>query len=411
MHNPSSSFDNEGSFIRQAYREGRFEENKNDNNWYNDDSNQINLKEVFERESRVTRHMSGTKFGVDECMIHLSGPISVHCESPIRLPLDRIEDPSKIVITKVAWGWDHLIVLLENGDVYVLGNNAQGQLNLDPKIHPKVENELLYHEGINSKFDVIDIGWGTNHSVFIVQPNNGDGTSRKIYSCGYHGCLGVDGVNEDEFRLQQVLIPGLSDYDNIEFLIWKFNSCAVLDLDNNLYYWGDEFDGFRIRVPEKKNWFSKKIVDLSFGFRHALALLENGSIYVNDSNGLSKLEHTILDNVKIVKIEAGCRHSLFLGSDGIVYGYGLTKLKNHNTERRLSPIELEDITDITDDSGCIDIFAGDGQSVAIDTDGLPYRWDGVTGKCEVIEDLGGKYIIEVVLANQNIIAVYSNQNI
>lgn len=112
-----------------------------------------------------------------------------------------------------------------------------------------------------------------------------------------------------------------------------------MDFDNNLYYWGDEFDGFRIRVPEKKNWFSKRIVDLSFGFRHGLALLEDGSVCLLDSNGVTKMKYTILDTVKIVKIEAGCRHSLFLDSKGIVYGFGLTKLKNNNTERIQAPVE------------------------------------------------------------------------
>lgn len=111
--------------------------------------------------------------------------------------------------------------------------------------------------------------------------------------------------------------------------------------------------------------------------------------------------------MNIVKLEAGCRHSLLLDSKGKVYGYGMTFTKNRNTERIVNPIELEDLEDLTDEQGCIDVFAGDGQSVAIDAEGIPYRWNGVTGKCEIIQDLGGKYILEMCLGNQNIIAVYS----
>jgi hypothetical protein len=139
-----------------------------------------------------------------------------------------------------------------------------------------------------------------------------------------------------------------------------------------------------------------------------LALLEDGSIYVNSAKGLEKLRSSLIDEAKIIKLEAGWRHSLFLSADGRVYGYGLTKLKNHNTERVYSPIDLEDLNDITDERGWIDIFANDGESVGIDADGLPYKWSGVTGKCEIIQDLGGKYILEMVLANQNIVAVYTN---
>jgi alpha-tubulin suppressor-like RCC1 family protein len=76
-----------------------------------------------------------------------------------------------------------------------------------------------------------------------------------------------------------VRIPELDDTDKIEFLICKFNSSAVLDSDNNLYYWGDDFDGFRERIPEKKELFDQRIVDISFGYRHALILLEDGSVY------------------------------------------------------------------------------------------------------------------------------------
>jgi len=62
----------------------------------------------------------------------------------------------------------------------VLGNNAQGQLNLDPKIYPKVEKELMYHEEINSKYQVIDIGCGSNHTVFIAKPKSGRDDGRRI---------------------------------------------------------------------------------------------------------------------------------------------------------------------------------------------------------------------------------------
>lgn len=94
---------------------------------------------------------------------------------------------------------------------------------------------------------------------------------------------------------------------------------------------------------------------------------------------------------------------MFLDSKGTVYGYGLTKLKNHNTERIYSPIEIEDVSDLTEGLGCIDIFAGDTESVAVDASGLPYKWDGVTGKCEIMTEVSGRYIMEVAVGNQNII--------
>ena len=162
-----------------------------------------------------------------------------------------------------------MIVQLDNGMVFVSGDNSQGQLGLNPKKFPSITG-LVPQEEINNVYEIIgnkllktnfilkisltfciDIGCGSNHTVFMALLKIGKDITRKLLTCGYHGCLGVIDVNEDTHQLQQVYIPDLADYDKIEYLICKFNSSAVLDDDNNLYYWGDDFDGFRERIPEK----------------------------------------------------------------------------------------------------------------------------------------------------------------
>lgn len=82
-----------------------------------------------------------------------------------------------------------------------------------------------------------------------------------------------------------------------------------------------------------------------------------------------------------------------------MYGCGLTKGKHHNTERIYTPIKLEDISDLE----CLDVWAGDGSNLVIDTKGMPYKWDGVTGKYEIVEEVGGKYVSQVVLGNKNVV--------
>lgn len=96
----------------------------------------------------------------------------------------------------------------------------------------------------------------------------------------------------------------MPDFDQIEYLICKFNSNAVIDHDNNLYYWGDDFDGFRARVPEKKVLFDHNIIDISFGFRHAVTLLETGEVYTwgDGTYGEINTAFSDPDEVKPVKI-------------------------------------------------------------------------------------------------------------
>lgn len=55
--------------------------------------------------------------------------------------------------------------------------------------------------------------------MFIAIAKDGSNQSRQLLTCGYHGCLGVNNINEDDHCLNRVLIPDLPDLDKIEFLI------------------------------------------------------------------------------------------------------------------------------------------------------------------------------------------------
>ena len=327
-----------------------------------------------------------------------------------------IENYEKVSVTKIACGYHHMLVQLDNGKLFVCGNNSQGQLGLDMKKYPE-QNELTYHQEINDTYEIVDIGAGSNHSVFLALFRHSNHSTRQILTCGYHGCLGVLDANEDTHVLQSVRIPDLDDFDNIDYLICKFNSSAVLDNENNLYYWGDDFDGFRERIPEKKVLFedeNNKIVDISFGFRHAVALLEQGDVYswgdgtygeintmfsLSDDTKPTKINYFRENNIEIIKVEAGCRHSIFLDKKGNVYGCGLTKGDDHKTERIIGIMKLEDVSDFS----CIDVFSGETSNVGIDENGVPFKWEGVTGKYEFIADVSGRYIHQVNVSNRNII--------
>lgn len=46
-----------------------------------------------------------------------------------------------------------------------------------------------------------------------------------------------------------------------------------------MYFWGDYYDGFKIKTPEFKCDFEDKLIDISFGLKHALVLLENRKVF------------------------------------------------------------------------------------------------------------------------------------
>jgi alpha-tubulin suppressor-like RCC1 family protein len=46
-----------------------------------------------------------------------------------------------------------------------------------------------------------------------------------------------------------------------------------------MYFWGDYYDGFKVKIPELIYDFESILLDISFGLKHALALLENGKVF------------------------------------------------------------------------------------------------------------------------------------
>lgn len=71
----------------------------------------------------------------------------------------------------------------------------------------------------------------------------------------------------------------MKNLDKIHHVIARFNSSAVFDQESRMYFWGDYYDGFKVKLPEFIYDFEEKLLDISFGLKHALALLDNGKVY------------------------------------------------------------------------------------------------------------------------------------
>jgi len=51
----------------------------------------------------------------------------------------------------------------------------------------------------------------------------------------------------------------------------------------------------------------------------------------------------------------------------------------------------------------IDIFVGEGHTVAVSKSGVPYYWKGCTGKPKEIEEVSGRLILDIVVGGNNTI--------
>lgn len=213
---------------------------------------------------------------------------------------------------------------------------------------------------------------------------------------------------EDTFKFQALEVPGLTSLDLIEHLIVRFNSSAVIDRQQNMYFWGDYFDGFKMKTPELVFQFEDKLADISFGLKHCLALQENGTVVSWGDGTYGELGHGrqcliqepreikfFKGTARPIKVEAGARHSLVLCEDGKVYGFGYSQ----DGERATIMVNEHFNFPI------IDIWAGASHSVAITSEGIVYTWEGATSKPKEVEEVSMRFILDVVAGMENTIFI------
>jgi hypothetical protein len=241
----------------------------------------------------------------------------------------------------------NVFIVTNEDKVFCLGSNNYGVLGFG---HQKVvENITINHELSNKQ--IIDFKNGFQHVIALT-------TDGKIYcwGCNDNGILG-NGREDDT-----IYIPKLNEYLSIEEIV---EICCgghhnlVLTKSGELYGWGHNDCGqvgngtiYNQLIPKKVNGFNnEKVVMISCGWRHSMALTESGRVFswgLVSAGQLSDLNSTELNKPSIVlmtnqisikKISCGSRHDLMLSRDGDIYLFGSSvheqTIKNFDDEEHL----------------------------------------------------------------------------
>lgn len=197
-------------------------------------------------------------------------------------------------ILSVSCGWDHTLLALENGRIFVCGSNHFGQLGLGhEEIQKDTMTELTFFQQQGLK--VIKVAAGLRHSLALT--NDG---SVYAWGQGKFGQLGPIGNS-------------LSD------------TCRDETKKLGIVY-----------KPELSLSREYSVKDIAAGQRHSLAITNDGLVMTTGDNKYGQLGHDrskigILrtwksidhtPNVKWNRIFAGWTHNMAIDNEGNIWGWG-----------------------------------------------------------------------------------------
>jgi alpha-tubulin suppressor-like RCC1 family protein len=239
-----------------------------------------------------------------------------------------------LYVFKDNFNKNNVLIVTNDDKIFAFGNNYWGVLGFSN--NNKV-NELTVNEELSHK-QIIDFKNGLYHAIART-------IDRKVYCWGYNrfGVLG-NGKNDINYYRPQ-LNKYLSDKQIID-ICCGFRHSLVLTNSGEVYAWGRNIEGqIGIRrnsrkkcqlIPIKLNGFNdEKVIQISCGSWHSMALTENGLVFIWGSNKKGRLGHnnnekfisepTIVplnNEISVKKISCGHSHNLLLSGEGVIYSFG-----------------------------------------------------------------------------------------
>jgi alpha-tubulin suppressor-like RCC1 family protein len=256
--------------------------------------------------------------------------------------------------------------------------------------HSEVVNEIQIVEQLCDQ-QIIDFANGDRHCI-------ARNRSGKVY-CWGRNYWGLLGIGSEDYSYPK---PKLNQYLNNEFVTdISYGAVHSLVLTNcgEVYAWGvndfgqigngcNEDQLIPIKV---KGFNNERVVMISCGWNHSIALTECGHVYCWGNNdfgqlGIGNTVHSnepkfvaVTDenkcNVFIEKISCGSVHSLLLSSDGSIYAFGRNsdgELGNQKKENELSPHRIKIETKFIDISS--HWTYNRGISMGLSLNGIYYNW-------------------------------------
>jgi alpha-tubulin suppressor-like RCC1 family protein len=232
------------------------------------------------------------------------------------------------IYPQISAGNSHTLFLKNDGTVYACGMNEHGELGMgENDMYPRYTPVI-----IPTLVDIIQVSAGERYSLFL----KSDGT---VYACGVtvFGNLGIPIYDVDAIHVP-TQIPGLN---NIKHIVAGSHS-LFLKTDGTVYACGNNNTGqIGMGEDDLDAKYTPTLIpgltdvkQITSGASFTLFLKTNGTVYACGYNQYGQLGMGPLDTttrfiptkipslIGVKQIAAGSYHTLFLKSDGTVYGCG-----------------------------------------------------------------------------------------
>jgi alpha-tubulin suppressor-like RCC1 family protein len=291
----------------------------------------------------------------------------------------------------------NVLIVMVGGDVLVKGPNSLGELGLG---HNNIVNELTRLEEFCDK-RVVNIFSGADHMVALTQ-------SGRVYCWGANHCGQMGNGTPDSNFDYKYKSEKIHFIDNIKIISIATGADHILALSESgeIYSWGygtgerigNERVGDEKRqlIPHKIEKFAvEKVIMVSCGFAHSMALTENGHVYAWGYNefgqlGTGNLEQTWMpkkiffesggiEETLIEYICGGFHHSLALSRAKDVYMFGTLDFKQKRSgtlyEMNSHPFRIDSIEKFVAIASHIQLSV----AAAISMEGFCYVWGDFCG--------------------------------
>ncbi|KPA13852.1 hypothetical protein MHK_005940, partial [Candidatus Magnetomorum sp. HK-1] len=279
-------------------------------------------------------------------------------------------DPNLDAVIDIDSGYSYVIVLLNDGTVWGVGNNDNGQLG---NANNTDQTSLVQVSGLSN---VTSIAIERYHSLAL----RNDGT---VWAWGKndYGQLGNGNTTDSNTSVQ---VSGLSNV--ITIACGQYHSIALKN-DGTVWAWGNNSygklgDGTTTdrNTPVQMTGLSN-IIDIASGSYHSMALKNDGTVWVCGRNISGQLGDGTTTNSStpiqvaslssIIDIAGGYGHSAAIKNDGTVWAWGANgsgQIGDNTTTDRTSPVQV-----LTVDNGSM-IDCGYYKTILLQNDETVWAW-------------------------------------